>query len=768
MSFNVGINVLEVDGKATPSIQAAPTSVAAFVIRSQRGVPHDAVRRVTNWSQFTEYFGGYKENAFGAYAVRGFFDNGGTKAYVTRVAKNQAGQPTVASLASAPAEQWKSVSEDSPLVFASDEGEKRAEFVETSVAELAAVPPGDDASTFNLEPEDGGPPLQIEVTVDGGEKQVCTFEQGGVPPLIDKLEEATPHEVAASLNYRLSGIRAWVKPAAENGGQLENGEAGPDAGKERVCVATDRRGSDAQLKVEGTAFDALGLTGDQAEGAGNVDDLAKVHPEEALAILKTALGEEHFSVQLTEQTELRIERTKAGDNTWIQCETEENPFGFSIEKRAGGGDLTAAAAASCTLLDSSEEPALQVEAGYRGSVDPGEWGEELSVKVINGQPTGVYRLEVEHDQKVVETWENLAHSDPNDGGSETDIEWNSPEDVINSAKTGSKFIKVKVEPQSTHPGDTVDPETGEGIFVPLLGGNDDQLTDPELKTELREAFDRFETYEVQLVCCPESLNDEELEKEVATAGLAYCSKQGDCMFVGHTPKDLDAIAAEGYARALRGDKVYGALYFPWVEASDPSGGSVWIPPTGHILGVYARTERERGIWKAPAGNAAQLRGVLDVKQHITDADHTSMVKNANLNAVRFISGKGIVIDSSRTLSTGGLWLYVNVRLLFNFVKSSLKSGLRWVVQEPNDEALWNKVKYNSVTPFLMGLWRRGAFGPGSPDDVFTVKIDGENNPGANIKHGILNIEVYFYPSRPAETIIITIGQQEGGASAGEG
>ncbi len=110
---------------------------------------------------------------------------------------------------------------------------------------------------------------------------------------------------------------------------------------------------------------------------------------------------------------------------------------------------------------------------------------------------------------------------------------------------------------------------------------------------------------------------------------------------------------------------------------------------------------------------------------------------------------------------------MNVRLLFNYVKTSLKYGLRWVVQEPNDTTLWNKIKYTSVTPFLMGLWRRGAFGPGAPKDVFTVKVDAENNPSANIQQGILNIEVYFYPSRPAETIVITVGQQDGAASASE-
>jgi phage tail sheath protein FI len=164
---------------------------------------------------------------------------------------------------------------------------------------------------------------------------------------------------------------------------------------------------------------------------------------------------------------------------------------------------------------------------------------------------------------------------------------------------------------------------------------------------------------------------------------------------------------------------------------------------------------------------AQVKGALGLRHLIGDVDHTDLVKNGSVNALRFVPGAGIIVDSSRTLSTNPLWYYVNVRLLFNYVKSSLRSSLRWVVQEPNNEQLWKKVKINSVTPFLMGLWRAGAFGPGAADDVFTVKVDAENNPPANIQQGIFTLEVYFYPSRPAETVIIVVGQQEGGGSAGE-
>jgi phage tail sheath protein FI len=326
---------------------------------------------------------------------------------------------------------------------------------------------------------------------------------------------------------------------------------------------------------------------------------------------------------------------------------------------------------------------------------------------------------------------------------------------INDELAGSKYILIAQTTGNTNP--------SPGGSLPLNSGSDGAFAKRDAEVQAyAHAIDLFKLVDVQLLACPEAH-----EAGVVNAALTHCQNEGDRMFVGHTAVDSDAVASKIYGKTLQGNKVYGAIYFPWIRVADPQGRPKWVPPTGHILGVYARTERERGIWKAPAGNAAQVNGALDVKYHITDEDHTDLVKNGSVNAVRYIPGQGIVIDSSRTLSTNTLWLYVNVRLLFNFVKSSLKSGLRWVVQEPNSEALWNKVKYNSVTPFLMGLWRRGAFGPGAPEEVFTVKVDAENNPPANIQQGILNVEIYFYPSRPAETIIITVGQQEGGATASE-
>jgi phage tail sheath protein FI len=723
MSFNVGINVVEVDGRAAPSIQPAPTSVTGFSIKSQRGIP-DQVVRVTNWGQFLEHFGGYVDSANGAYVVRGFFDNGGTTAYVTRVVHTGTQEATAAVIASN-AGPWSLDSGDS-LTFASD---RLTASVTATFTSAPAVLQG-AAGPFDLD-AGAGSGKDINLVVNGVAGDVYQFVAADFAA---GLTDATAGEVAAVLNREFAEIQAWV-----------------DATSGELHVRTDRGDNGASLQASGTAAADLGLADDGlVNGSGNVANINAVTPAEAVAAINGALGPEGFSVTQN-GARVVIEHPDTGASHWIQVvdagDTVPGIFGYdNLQHR--GVDATAVGAAWASSHPFGSPTALTVTAGYRGQTDVGAWGDSLSVEIATtaDQPS-LFDVIVRQRDRVVETWTGLSMrgSDPN-----------YVERVVNDEFAGSKFI-VATASGSVNP--PVTPAT------PLTGGSDGAFSGRAAELNAYAAsIDLFELFEIQLLCCPEAHED-----TVVSKALTHCTQKGDRMFVGHTPRDLDAAnVKDAYSGNFQGDKVYGALYFPWIQVADPLGTRKWIPPTGHVIGVYARTEQERGIWKAPAGNAARLNGALDVRHHITDVDHTSLVKSASVNAVRFIPGQGIVIDSSRTLSTSPLWLYVNVRLLFNFVKSSLKSGLRWVVQEPNDDALWNKVKYNTVTPFLMGLWRRGAFGPGSPDEVFTVKIDAENNPPANIQQGIFTVEVYFYPSRPAETIIITIGQQEGGAAAGEG
>ena len=186
-----------------------------------------------------------------------------------------------------------------------------------------------------------------------------------------------------------------------------------------------------------------------------------------------------------------------------------------------------------------------------------------------------------------------------------------------------------------------------------------------------------------------------------------------------------------------------------------------------MLGTYARIADARGVWKAPAGDEARLIDALGVEYDMTDADHTDLVRNGGVNGIRALPGAGIVVDASRTLSTDTRWLFANVRRLFNFVKASLRDGLTFVAQEPHTEELRRMVALNVTAPFLLGLWRQGAFGSDPADQVFTVKCDAENNPPAEVAAGLFTLEVYFYPAKPAESILIIVGQQDSGATAAE-
>lgn len=715
MSFNLGINVVEVDGRATPSIQAAATSVTGFSIKAQRGIAGQVVR-ITNWGQFLEHFGDYSASANGAYCVRGFFDNGGTTAYITRVVHTGTSAATAASISSNNG-PWNLTGADS-LSFDSDILGSPLNAVFTF---------GPAVLQGGTGPFDLSANTDITFIVNGAAGDTYSFVAAD---FVGGLASASVEEVAAVLNREVSGARAWVE-----GGALR--------------VGTDRGDTAASISASGSAAGVLALDDDGlVNGSGNVANINAVTVAEAVSVINNILGPEGFSVTQS-GSQLVIEHPNTGAAHWLQVvdmsDAVPGIFGFDNLQHAGSDDVTTGAAVASSQTFGS---ALTVTAGYRGVADVGAWGDGLSIEIgANVDDPTRFDLIVSRGESTLETWSGLSMSGSDAAYVET---------RINDEFSGSKFIIVSAS-------GAVNPALTPASA--LTGGSDGAFADRTAEVNAYAAsIDLFELFEIQLLCCPEAH-----EAAVVSKGVGHSEKMGDRMFVGHTPRDMEAASIkDAYSKNFQGKKIYGALYFPWIQVADPIGTRRWIPPTGHTLGVFARTERERGIWKAPAGSAARLSGALDVKYHITDTDHTSLVKSAGVNAVRFISGQGIVIDSSRTLSTNALWLYVNVRLLFNFVKSSLKNGLKWVVQEPNTPELWNKVKYNSVTPFLMGLWRRGAFGPGGPEEVFTVKVDAENNPPANIQQGIFTVEVYFYPSRPAETIIITVGQQMGGGSAGEG
>ncbi|MFI2372839.1 phage tail sheath family protein [Streptomyces sp. NPDC018833] len=208
-----------------------------------------------------------------------------------------------------------------------------------------------------------------------------------------------------------------------------------------------------------------------------------------------------------------------------------------------------------------------------------------------------------------------------------------------------------------------------------------------------------------------------------------------------------------------------AVYYPRVMAPDPlrAGVPTAFPPCGVMAGVLARTDVQRGVWKAAAGTDASLNGVSDLEVQLTDLE-IGRLNPLGINCLRRLPAAGPVAWGARTMRgddrLADEWKYLPVRRLALFVEESLFRGTQWVVFEPNDEPLWASIRLN-VGAFMNSLFRAGAFQGRTPQEAYLVKCDKENNPQNDIDRGIVNIQVGFAPLKPAEFVIIHIQQLAG-------
>jgi phage tail sheath protein FI len=252
-----------------------------------------------------------------------------------------------------------------------------------------------------------------------------------------------------------------------------------------------------------------------------------------------------------------------------------------------------------------------------------------------------------------------------------------------------------------------------------------------------------------------------LWKSVQTSLIAHCELQGNRMAILDAPPGMTAQQVKEWrAETAMYDSQFAALYYPWIKVENPAGTNgnreVFVPPSGHIAGVWARTDEARGVWKAPANDT--IRGCLDVERPVTKNEQ-SLLNPIGINCIRPFGTRGIRIWGARTLSSDSDWRYINVRRLFNMVETTILDGTQWAVFEPNDVGLWEGVS-RTLTAFLTGLWRSGALFGASPEQAFYVKCDAETNPPESIDEGRLVVEVGIAPVKPAEFVIFRISQQK--------
>lgn len=263
---------------------------------------------------------------------------------------------------------------------------------------------------------------------------------------------------------------------------------------------------------------------------------------------------------------------------------------------------------------------------------------------------------------------------------------------------------------------------------------------------------------ISLIAAPGYVDAESYE-----AIIGDCERRGDRFAILETPPDFDGN--ERPARPRQSDRGHAAVYTPWIETLDAETGErVAQPPAGHLAGLFSRTDAERGVHKAPAN--APIVGALGLTRAISSAEQERL-NPVGVNCIRVFSN-GLRVWGARTLAdSSSEWRYVPVRRLVTMISQSVERGTRWVVFEPNDLSLWKSIR-RDISAFLHALWRDGALAGAKPEDAFFVRCDSTTTTQADIDAGRVVALVGIAPVRPAEFVIIRIGQSAGQSQVEEG
>ncbi|MGA3541091.1 phage tail sheath family protein [Micromonosporaceae bacterium DT194] len=390
----------------------------------------------------------------------------------------------------------------------------------------------------------------------------------------------------------------------------------------------------------------------------------------------------------------------------------------------------------------------------------GELPDDLSVEVTD-PPEGAgedrFNLVVKRSGKVAETFESVTTKRGKDN-------------VVTVVRERSTLITVE---EAVPAGQLARP-SGEVALAPAPPATaapaeiaaDDYVGDAAERT----GFGGLEAIEeITMVAVPDLMGayqrgaiDLESVKAVQTAMIAHCELMGDRMAILDPPPALNAQQVREWRTDQAGyDSRYAALYYPWIKVFDPlTGANRFVPPSGHIAGIWGRSDNARGVHKAPANEV--IRGAVALETQLTRTEQ-ELLNPIGVNCVRAFPGRGILVWGARTLSSDPAWRYLNVRRLFNYLEESILAGTQWVVFEPNDDALWARIR-RTISAFLVMEWRRGALFGLTPDEAFFVKCDRETNTAESIDAGQVICQIGIAPVKPAEFVIFQLAQISGGTS----
>jgi hypothetical protein len=400
------------------------------------------------------------------------------------------------------------------------------------------------------------------------------------------------------------------------------------------------------------------------------------------------------------------------------------------------------------------------------AVGPGEWGGRVAVDVADAPGEGdtfqlfVYYWSDPDDAATAEanwgTDDPVPDADVEEVYAELSPTETSP--VYYESRVDAASMLVTVERLAAGGVDPTDapvwleatfPETAPSVAASDYDGEDT----PGARTGLA-AFAEID--DINVVCAPDGARTDGDYGDLDGKVEGHCTTLGDRFAVLGARSDFDIDSHD-----LPVSSSFAALYHPWLEVRNPvTGLATPVPGVGHIAGIYARSDTERGVHKAPANEV--VRGIVGLSRNVSKADQDALNPHG-VNCIRRFPGRGTRVWGARTLADDPQWKYVNVRRLFLYLEESMDEGTQWAVFENNDERLWARVR-QSLSNFLTTAWRDGALMGTTPEEAFYVTCDRTTMTQDDIDNGRLIAEVGVAPVKPAEFVIVRISQSTGTAA----
>jgi phage tail sheath protein FI len=746
------------------TITGVSTSVTAFVGSAKRGAINKA-KRVLNYGDYERLFGGLDASSKMSYAVRQFFVNGGSDAWIVRLAKD-------ANAAKMKLTDSGAVAKDVLELTALDEG-----IAGNSIEARVDYQTSNPASTFNL--------TFLYATADApGDAITERFENLSMNSKDPAYAMDRINGVSKLVSVKRIADLAGLGAGSSAGGQLV------DAASTLLDVALLRDDAHNKFRVAVNGLSPVSVVLTPAHVAG-ADAAARLETLRAAVEirLKTAVPAtpalNNLIVTVSADKRLVITSGVGGEASSVRVlagERNDIAGRLKLGSQNGGvetdavavirpaeiplrGELSSDVFAAALTVPTAAKTSFKISLDGYG---PDTVVLDAAVAAGANIPTQLADMAARIQNKVrllkpsVPAYKNFTSSVSAD---------NRLKLTSGSRGTGSSVV-VDNAAEKNIAGD-LKLITGTIAVLPrnvtLTGGDEQPYADESPPYDLfiadrskRKGIYALEGVDIFNLLCLPGITDTGI---LMDAG-AYCKERRAFMIIDAPADKKEPTDMFDAARGTALPKTdSGAVYYPWVKIADPlqNGKPVLQPPCGTIAGLYARTDSTRGVWKAPAGTDATLTGVQAVDYALTDLENGTL-NPLGVNCIRVLPVYGAVAWGARTLrgadEMASEWKYVPVRRLALFMEESLYRGTQWVVFEPNDEPLWAQIRLNCGA-FMHNLFRQGAFQGTSPREAYFVKCDKETTTQDDINLGIVNIVVGFAPLKPAEFVVIKLQQMAG-------